>query len=78
MERMQLDPPWGGYLCDLYGARNMFFVVGAANAVCTAGYSMLPESMSVGSAAKTGSAEAKQSNDKAEGEGLENENERES
>ena len=41
-----VGPAVGGYLCDLYGARNMFFLVGAANAVCTTGYFLLPESRS--------------------------------
>ncbi|KAL7546792.1 hypothetical protein ACHAWF_010130 [Thalassiosira exigua] len=56
-----VGPAVGGYLCDLYGARNMFFVVGAANAVCTAGYSMLPESMKALPAAKEEDAKEKKS-----------------
>ena len=39
-----VGPAVGGYLCDLYGARTMFFGVGAANAICTMGYFLLPES----------------------------------
>lgn len=56
-----LGPAVGGYLCDLYGARSMFFVVGAANAVCTVGYSMLPESMKALPSEGTGDANTKSS-----------------
>lgn len=48
-----VGPAVGGYLCDLYGPRNMFFIVGAANAVCTLGYFLLPESSSSASRATT-------------------------
>ena len=38
-----VGPAAGGYLCDLYGARLMFFIVGGAAATCSAGFWMLPE-----------------------------------
>jgi len=41
-----VGPAVGGTLCDLYGARSMFFLVGGANAICTMGYFLLPESKS--------------------------------
>ena len=47
-----VGPAIGGSLCDLCGARNMFFVVGAANTVCTLGYGLLPESSAVAAATK--------------------------
>lgn len=38
-----VGPAVGGYLCDLYGARLMFFIVGGAAVTCSAGFYMLPE-----------------------------------
>ena len=38
-----VGPAVGGYLCDLYGARLMFFIVGGAAAMCSGGFYMLPE-----------------------------------
>ena len=39
-----VGPALGGYLCDLYGARTMFFLLGGAAAVASAGFYGLPES----------------------------------
>ena len=38
-----LGPAVGGFLCDLYGARTSFFVVGGAALVASVGFSFLPE-----------------------------------
>lgn len=38
-----VGPAVGGYLCDLYGARLMFFIVGGAAAISSAGFCMLGE-----------------------------------
>jgi MFS family permease len=38
-----VGPAVGGYLCDLYGARLMFFIVGGAALITSAGFSSLPE-----------------------------------
>ena len=38
-----VGPAAGGFLCDLYGPRLMFFIVGGAAAICSAGFGMLPE-----------------------------------
>ena len=38
-----VGPAVGGTLCDMYGARSMFFLVGAVNAICAMGYFLLPE-----------------------------------
>ena len=38
-----VGPAVGGYLCDLYGARLMFFIVGGAALLTSAGFSILPE-----------------------------------
>jgi MFS family permease len=41
-----IGPAVGGALCDLYGARIAFCVVGAAAGVCSLGYAQLPETLS--------------------------------
>ena len=38
-----VGPAVGGFLCDLYGCRLMFFIVGGAAMSCSAGFYMLPE-----------------------------------
>ena len=38
-----VGPAVGGFLCDLYGPRLMFFIVGGAAMSCSAGFYMLPE-----------------------------------
>ena len=40
-----LGPAAGGVLCDLYGARASFFIVGGAAMVTSAGFSFLPETL---------------------------------
>jgi predicted MFS family arabinose efflux permease len=38
-------PALGGFLCEAYGARAAFYAVGATGAVCSLGYSLLPETL---------------------------------
>mmetsp|Transcript_2760 Transcript_2760/g.3234 ORF Transcript_2760/g.3234 Transcript_2760/m.3234 type:complete len:509 (-) Transcript_2760:929-2455(-) len=38
-----IGPAIGGWLCDLYGARTSFFIVGIAAGLTTIGYTFLPE-----------------------------------
>ena len=59
-------PALGGALCDVYGARPAFFIVGAATATAAAGYSMLPETFAGTAAAAARAREAREAAEQKE------------
>ena len=51
-----VGPAAGGWLCDLYGARSSFVIVGSAALLTSAGFSLLPETKGQSAVAATGAA----------------------
>ncbi len=60
-----VGPAVGGYLCDLYGARLMFFIVGGAALITSAGFSSLPETYRGLESTKSNSGNGRENADEA-------------